>query len=299
MIHRAGKHHNTTKHFDISQFADNGLITGVKVLYSEYSIVGIEVVFAGSVSTGLMKGSHSVNLCEDAFSLLQGDYVVEIYGRHSDYLHCFGIKTKKGMTKTWGCPITGEPFRFNMNGSYIQSLKFGIDANVSYIEPVWQCESLINCRIAKWDLNGKFSEQVGKTHNDTIGFNDQFFVAGKWNYSIAQINCWHNGQFVFGVQFLYNMDDEVVSPGAHCAKGNWQCEQIKFNQGEHLVKVLVRHGDIIDGVTFYTDQGRVVKCGGNGGQPALIVSPPGTQIVALGGGTGGHLHNVVGFFENI
>jgi len=203
------------------------------------------------------------------------------------------------MTKTWGCPITGDAFRFNMNGSYIQSLKFGIDSHISYIEPVWESESLINCRIVKFDLNGKFSETCGKTHKDTVGFNDQFFVAGKWNYSIAQINVWHDGKFVYGVQFFYGMDGDVVSPGAHCGNGNVKCEQIKFNQGEHLVKMLVRSGDIVDHLSLYTDQGRVVSCGGNGGDPSLIVTPPGTQIVALGGGTGGHLHNLVAFFENI
>jgi len=298
IVCRAGKMQNSTKHIELSQFA-KGPITGIKVLWSEDSIVGLELVFAGQFSTGLNRGNHAINICEDAYSLVQGDYIVEIYGRSSNYVHCFGIKTKKGLTKTWGCPISGDAFRFNLNGYFVSSLKFGVDQHISYLEPVFESEMFMNCRAVQLDLNGKFSETVGKTHKDTIGFNDQLFVKDKWNYTVSQINVWHDGKFVYGVQFFYGMDGTIMTPGAHCSNGNVKCEQIKFNQGEHLVKVLIRNGDILDHLTLVTDQGRIVSCGGTGGNPSLIVAPPGNHFVAFAGGIGGHIHNLTAFFDEI
>jgi len=248
----------------------------------------------------MTRGNQSQNICEEAYSLPQGDYIVEFFGRHSDHITCFGIRTKRGLTKTWGCPFTGEAFRLSSQNQYIKALRIGASTHIDYIEPIYESEMFVFAQVVPLNTNSKCTQQCGKRQKDTVDFDDGDFVANKFNYRISCVKVWHDQKFVYGLQVIYEMDGTNKSPGMHCGMGNnLRCEQLNLNDGEHITKVFVRAGDIIDHLTFFTDQGKVVSFGGTGGNPYVLTPPPKHHFVAFSGGNGGHLHHFEGIYDEI
>jgi hypothetical protein len=293
----AGKQVQGMKFVDLTKAGDNGLITGVKVLWNNY-IVGVELLFNGQ-SAGLIKGNVN-QFWEENFSLQQGDFIVEVYGRSGNVINCFGFRTAKGMTKTWGNPCEGDSFSFKMDRNYIKSLKFGVTDYVNYLEPVYEDIMFAGAIRLPFSQNGKFTEQLGKMRNNSEGFEDWDWISNKFNYTVAEIKIWHNGTYVYGVQFLYGLDGTKKTPGKHCAEANGlKCESLILNEGEHITKILCRSGHWVDFLGFFTDQGRVLAAGGNGGGCHLTVVPDGHQFVAVGGSTGTYLDTIQFFYDEI
>ena len=294
----AGKKSNQTKHSDLTNFGNNGAITGVKVLWAD-SIIGLELIF-GKQSTGVIRGSKSDIVFEDQVNLVQGDYIIEIFGRHSDVINCLGFKTKKGYNRTWGCPLIGESFSFIQQNSYIKSVKVDTQNYLNAIEPVYENEMFLTAKLVNLNLNAKITDRLGKRNNQTIEFDDEDFVKGKFNYRINSVKVWHDGRFVYGFQTTYDMDGTNKSPGMHISMGNnLKCDQLSLNEGEHIVKILVRAGDSIDKLIFFTDQGKMLECGGNGGNPYLLVPPNGHHFVSFSGGNGNILDLFSAHYDEI
>ena len=57
--------------------------------------------------------------------------------------------------------------------------------------------------------------------------------------------------------------------------------------------MIVSSGDVVDRIEFTTNFGRNFKAGGSGGEARhLRFDAPNVRVIALGGGMGGHMHNV-------
>jgi hypothetical protein len=284
----AGVKNNSKSEVDLTPHGNKGIITGVKVVWSNY-IVGLELIFAGQ-SSGLVKGSHSQNIWEENFNLTQGDYIVQVYGRHHSVISCLGFRTAKGLTKTWGNPLEGEPFTFGFEQHYIKALKLGVAEYLTYIEPVVEHEMFVNAQRLDFVASEKYTPTLGKQKNNSEGFDDYEWIDGKFNYAIAEAKIWHDGTSVYGIQFSYHLDGTKKTPGKHCAEANGlRVETLVLNEDEHIVKILVRAGEWIDHITLVTDQGRQLSAGGNGGVAYLASVPEYHQFVAIGGSTGQHL----------
>jgi len=291
---KSGSQHNV----DLTSFGNKGLITGVKVVWSNY-IIGLELIFNGQ-SSGLVKGSHNQNIWEENFNLSQGDYIVQVYGRHGSVINCIGFKTAKGLTKTWGNPIEGEAFTFGLNQYYLKALKLGVGEYLTYAEPVFEHEMFLNAKKLEFSPNGKFTPALGKNNSNSEGFDDFDWLSSKFNYSVAEVKIWHNGQHVYGVQFSYGLDGTKKTPGKHCAEANGlRAESLVLNENEHITKILVRAGNWIDSITLVTDQGRQLSAGGSGGVAYLTVAPEFHHFVAVGGSTGDHLDTLQLFYDEI
>ncbi len=294
----AGVKNNNTKIFNLSSFGDSGLITGIRVYWVNH-IVGLEFAFNGQ-STGVIKGFASGSPFEDKIDLFQGDYIVEVFGRASHEITCFGFRTAKGFNRVWGNPIEGESFRFGQNGCYVKSLIIGATENITYLEPIYGDACFLNAKPLNFSNNGKFTQQLGKLFKDTEGFDDWDWLSSKFNYNIAEIKIWHNDHLVHGIQFQYHMDGTKKTPGKHISESNGlKCEQLVFNEGEHITKVLIKAGDMIDQVVFFTDQGRRVGGGGSGGHAYYAVAPQYHHFVAVGGGIGNGMHHLTLYYDEI
>ncbi len=292
----AGVKGNNTQLFDLTNYGEQGPITGVRVFWTDH-IVGLEFAFGGQ-STGILKGNTNVTPFEDKVDLFQGDYITEIFGRASNDICCFGFKTAKGFNRVWGNPNEGEAFRFASQGNYVKALKLGATSNICYIEPVFDDVNMLFAKRIPFSNNGKFTTQLGKLFQDTEGFDDWDWVSSKFNYSIAEVKVWHDGNLVHGVQFQYNMDGAKKTPGKHVSeRSGLRCEQLAFNEDERITKIFVRAGDMIDNLVFFTNQGRRVGGGGNGGSAYVSVAPEGHHLVAVGGGIGGSMHHITLFFD--
>ena len=294
----AGVKTNNMQLIDLTPNSSNGLITGIRIFWLN-SIAGLEFAFGGN-TTGIIKGNLNANPWEDKLDLLQGDYIVEVFGRYTNVITCFGFRTAKGFNRVWGNPLEGESFKFMQGGHYIQALKIGVTDYISYLEPVYEDEAFAHAKKVDLSQNGKFTNLLGKSFSDTETFDDWEWLENKFNYAVAEIKVWHDGKFVHGVQFHYHLDGTKKTPGKHCTeKSGLKCESLVLNENEHITKVLLRAGDMIDHIVFYTDQGRKVGGGGNGGVPLVAVLQPMNQFVAVGGGIGGHLHNLRLFYDEI
>jgi hypothetical protein len=294
----AGVKDNNTKIFDLTSFGENGPITGIRVFWANH-IVGLEFAFGGQ-STGVLKGYTNISPFEDRVELSQGDYITEIFGRYSHEITCFGFRTAKGFNRVWGNPTVGESFKFSQQNHYIKALKIGAHENISYLEPIYDDINFLYAKKLEFSNNGKFSNQLGKLHGDTEGFEDFDWIKDKFNYSVAEVKVWHDGRLVHGVQFSYNIDGTKKTPGKHVSEaGGLKCEHLILNEDEHIVKILVRAGDLIDSIVLFTDQGRKVGGGGPGGIAYLAVLPQYHQFIAVDGGIGNCLHNVRLHYDEI
>jgi len=168
------------------------------------------------------------------------------------------------------------------------------------MEPVFEDEMYLNTQKLEFSNNGKFTTMLGKSRNNSEGFDDWDWISNKFNWSVAEVKMWHDGSFVHGVQFFYNMDGTKKTPGKHCTEQNGlRCESLSFAEDEHIVKVLIRAGDWTDHLTIITDKGRSLSAGGRGGAGYIAVAPQSHHFVAVGGSTGQHLDQIQFFFDEI
>ncbi len=256
---------------DFSSHGNNGLITGLRVCWND-AILGIELFFDYQ-SAGLLKGTLPTGCWEENITLTNGDFIVQIFGRHSNVINCFGIKTSKGFTKVWGNPLQGNPFTFGLNGQY---------------KKVGFCP------------NGKTTEPIGKSGVSAEAFDDESWISQMFNYSLAEVKLFHDGRFCYGVQTFYTMDGTKKSPGTHMIFANGlKADSFVLQVDEHITTALIRAGDIVDGITLYTDKGRRFTAGGQGGNPYVVHAPKGMQIVAFRGTLGDHLSRLQVYCDEI
>jgi hypothetical protein len=296
----AGTKQNHTKFADLTQNGDKGVITGVKAYWSD-NIVGLELAFAGQTS-GPIKGTYNNVVFEDKVDLLSGDFIVRIFGRETNSaITCIGFSTFKGFSRVWGDPLNGNPFNFQQQGHYIKSLILGVTDYLSYVEPIYEDVMFVTAKKLDFSTNGKFTTELGKRHNDTEEFDDLDWIKEKFNYSINEVKIWHDGQHVHGVQWYYNLDGAKKTPGKHCSEcEGLKCEVLTFAEDEHVTKVLVKASEVIDHLIFFTDKGRKVGGGGQGGQAYLAVVPQYHQFIATSGGTGAkYLHKLSIAYDEI
>jgi hypothetical protein len=294
----AGKTSQQTKMTDLTGPADLfGLITGIKVFWSNY-IVGFEFLFGGK-SGGSVKGTHSQNIWEEEFLVKQGDYIVSAFGRSSNVITCFGIRTSKGLTKVWGNPCEGDPWTFGLNGSYIKAFTFGTEEYLTYATPVYEDEAFVTAQRMVLSPSQKFTTMLGSPDKNCENFDDFDWIKDKFNFSVGEIKLWHDGNYVYGVQFYYLLDGTKKTPGKHCADGNLKTETLQLVEDEHITKILVRSGQWIDHITFITDKGRKISAGGHGGAAHLIVAPPGHQFISVSGSHSNVLRQILCNFDEI
>jgi len=292
----AGQQSNNMKMADMTSYGNNGIITGLKVIWSNY-IVGVELLFNGQ-SSGVVKGTHNQQNWEESVNLQQGDYITQVFGRAGNVINCIGIKTNKGYTKVWGNPLEGNKFTFGWQGYYVKALKMGVGEFLQFLEPVLENEMYVTAQKLNFSTNGKFTNTLGKLRNGGESFEDQDWLKGKLNFTVNEVKIWHDGQAVHGIQYYYNLDGTKKTAGKHCSEGNVKCETLTLAEGEHVVKILIRAGDWIDSITLITDQGRSISGGGNGGNAYLAVAPQYTHFTAVNGSISKCLDTVTFFYDD-
>jgi hypothetical protein len=296
----AGQLSNDTKVVDLNPFANNGLITGVKVFWAN-AIVGFEFVFGGQ-SAGLIKAQNNPGVWEEVFNLVQGDYIVDIFGRHSAVIDCIGFRTAKGLTKVWGNPTLGEAFNMHLDGHYLKAVKVGTNSSgfVNYVEPSFEDQMFIGAKVVQNNVNDRITATLGNKQNDSQEWNDLDWIAGRYNISISSIKIWHDNNYVIGFQCFYSMDGTTKSPGVHCFPSQGaQCVELKLQPGEYINKVFVRAGNLIDHITIFTSNGGRISAGGRGGNPFLFLAPPNHQFMSFGGANASYLHQFHGYYDEI
>lgn len=139
------------------------------------------------------------------------------------------------------------------------------------------------------------AELAGKVHGDTVPFNDlEGALHGKHRVRMTELRVMHDGQLVYGVEAIYNADNHTISGGAHHGplNPNVVTQSIHMPEGTHIRKVYGKGGDIMDQLCIELNNGLTYIFGGQGGNPWEINIPAHRFVKAIGGGLGGHVHNL-------
>ena len=125
------------------------------------------------------------------------------------------------------------------------------------------------------------SKTFGKNFKGTQ-FNDlDDKLSSLSNINIHEMIFYDDGGFLCGVKVIYRLEENKnFTNGAHCVcdvdnidKSKWQTNKNKtiisksliFKNDEYITKLIVRSGDIIDGLEIETNKGNKLAAGGLGG----------------------------------
>lgn len=294
VYHEAGKRHGDTKAYkDEDVLASHGVmpnrITAVRVWWSEYC-VGMEVYYDG-VSAGARMGSEYVHgTVYSDFVLADGEYISEVSGRNGDLVDQFTIHTTLGRSQQFGTSTGGSKFRLKEHGKVVQGFTVGFGGHLHFI----------GAHFGTTYSPPVKSTKAGKTHGDTAHFDDyESHLKDRGHVQLTEIRVLHDGKLVFGVEGIYSAGGLQHSPGVHV--GN-EMTPTTINQsislvGKTITGISGRHGDVMDNLTISLSDGTSYSFGGTGGHAFANIVPTGKSVVALGGGLGGHMHNIFCYYQ--
>lgn len=273
---------------DFSQFSSQGqILTGIRVCWNPDCITSLDFAYNGNPGGEVRGNQFNDNNQNEVFSLLEGDAIVEVYGRFSSVLHCIAIKTAKGQTKVWGNPIHGNQFIFKGPNSYIQALKVRAFDYVDYLEPVYGDATYLFAKAWPFAQDNKFTENVGFSQGGSEEFNDWDWLNDKFNYRVAKCSLWGNSQFVTGAQLHYEIDGTLKSPGMHLCDNDEDKKTVLALDNDEILERLTAKVTP-QGITylcFTTNKGRTVESGNknSNGDTYIAKVPENKQIVTLKG----------------
>lgn len=286
----AGKRHpDTTTYKDEDVLASHGhhpdKLTAIRVWWSEY-MVGFEA-FYDNVSAGARMGSeYKHGVVYSDFVLGAGEHITKVTGRSGDLVDQITFHTSTGRTQQFGSSTGGSPFTLEDPGKVVKGFTVGFGGHLHFI----------GAHFGHAVDPPQQSTRAGKVHGDTAHFDDfKGHLEGKAGLKMTEIRVLHDNKLVFGVEGIYEANGSQVSPGTHCGKelnSAVMNQSIALSDSKYITGISGRGGDLIDQLTIHLSDGTKYSFGGTGGSAWNNIVPAGKRVVALGGGLGGHLHNI-------
>jgi len=293
--YEAGSHHpDTACYKDEDVLSAHGYhpdkITAIRIWWSEY-LVGFEAFYDG-VSAGARVGTeYSHGAAYSDLILGASEHITEVSGRAGSLIDSLTFKTSAGRTQKFGTSTGGSAFSLSSPGEVVKGFTVGFGGHLHFIGAHFG---------AQVDPPQK-SSVAGRHHGDTVSFDDYTTVLdGKKGLRLTEIRVIHDGKMVFGVEGVYEGSGLSISPGAHCgAELNSSAinQSIPLPAGTYISGISGRNGDVIDNLTITLSTGLSYSFGGTGGSAFANIVPAGKRVVALGGGLGGHLHNIHCYYQ--
>ena len=293
--HEAGKKHGDTKTFkDEDVLTSHGHVpnklTAIRVWWSEY-MVGFEA-FYDNTSAGARMGSEFVHgTVYSDFVLGPDEYITEVSGRAGDLIDQITFHTNKGRKQQFGSSTGGSPFRLKEHGKVVKGFTVGFGGHLHFI----------GAHFVTPQSPPQQSNLAGKTHPDTQTFDDyKTHMNGKTNVQLTEIRVLHDNNMVFGVHGIYNVDGQIIDGGAHVGNemnSNTLNQSISLTGGKYITGISGKNGNVVDSLKIHMSDGTEYNFGGSGGNPFPNIVPHGKRVVALGGGLGGHLHNIFCYYQ--
>lgn len=199
--------------------------------------------------------------------------------------------TNFGRSQQFGTSTGGTPFSLSETGKVVKGFTVGFGGHLHFI----------GAHFGALVSPPQPTVRAGKVHGDTVAFDDyETHLKGKNSIIMTEIRVLHDGKNVFGVEGIYNADGYVQSPGTHVGKElnpSTVNQSIALTGGKYINGISGRHGDIMDQLTISLSDGTSYSFGGTGGVAFGNIVPAGKKVVALGGGLGGHLHNIFAYTQ--
>jgi len=293
--HEAGrKHGDTTAYKDEDVLASVGQhpkkITAVRVWWSQY-MVGFECFYDNTSAGARMGTEYKHGVVYSDFILGSDEYITEVSGRSGDLVDAITFHTNLGRKQQFGSSTGGSPFSLKKHGKVVKGFTVGFGGHLHFI----------GCHFGTVAAPIKASNKGGKTHQDTQHFDDyKTYLEGKSNPKMTEIRVLHDNKNVFGVEGIYEANGSQVSPGTHVGKemnSSTINQSIALSDSKYITGISGRNGDIIDQLSIHLSDGTNYNFGGSGGSSFINIVPAGKKVVALGGGLGGHLHNIFCYYQ--
>lgn len=291
---KAGKEHSdTTTYKDSDSLSQGNLpkkITKIRVWWSEF-MVGFEAFYDGN-SAGARKGSGFKDSDPHVdFDLSEDEHISEISGRSGDVIDTVTFHTNKGRTQKFGDSTGGEEFSLKEDGKVVKSFTVGFGEHMHFIEG----------HFGEDFAEPQKSQIAGKSHDDTTTFDDKdSHLTGKSHFRITELKVLHDNNMVFGIQAVYSADGDSVDPGVHAGNemnSDTKTDTVSVPDGKHITGISGRSGDVINQLKIQLSDGSEHTFGGSDGSEFNNIVPHGKKVVALGGGLGGHLHNIFCYYN--
>lgn len=293
--HEAGKRHGDTKAYkDEDELTSHGhqpnKLTAIRVWWSEY-MVGFEAFYDNTSAGARMGSEYKHGVVYSDFVLGADEEINKVTGRSGDLIDQITFHTTKGRSQTFGSSTGGSAFSLSDGTNVVKSFTVGFGGHLHFI----------GAHFGPSYSPPKQSGLAGKTHGDTVHFNDYTsYLEGKSNIKMTEIRVLHDGSMVFGVHGIYEANGYQVDPGVHVGKElnhNTINQSISLTGGKYVTGISGRNGDVIDQLTITLSDGTSYNFGGTGGTAFHNIVPAGKRVIALGGGLGGHLHNIFCYYQ--
>jgi hypothetical protein len=298
-VYHHGKTHKDTVVFNDEKLFHNHQghkIHQVTIFHDGKYVYGFRLHFIMLANGQHVKGQRHLphnrpsNLQKTKLKLDQDEYITTIFGRNGDIMDNLGFKTSKGK-QIHGGGHGGQGFELHApSGTHFAAIWGGMGGHIHNISASTQPFPTI------------FKQETisyGKTHNDTKFFNDAQTLNGtNGHHKVSKISIFHDKKYVFGLQFEYSASNNgllyTYQGGQHVGNQahTLQKDTLVLDANEYLVECYGKSGDIFDHIGFRTSTGRKIDGGGHGGNAFDIKAPHGMHFNTLGGGLGGHLHNI-------
>lgn len=288
--------------YDFSVYLQFGEISAIRIFFNDW-VVGLEVFFEGT-SAGIVKGDqvdiNKQGIENDILILQKNEMIIEISGRKSkDTINSLRLRTNFNNTKCFGKSELGEEFIYTFPNIFLRNLKVAFENNcLCYIEPNFDFisnygvkpSSTIMCN----QLGTQQTKTLGRINKNIKQFNDYDVIKGK-NSRITEIKLYDDGEYVKGIYFKYNVNENLAHLEQRCPKTKDHI--LKLQEDEFINKIYVRSGDWIDHISIYTNKGNVISAGGFGGGPSIFVVPEGKKFIAVSGGVSNYLNWFSAYYE--
>ena len=293
--HEAGKRHGDTKSYkDEDMLTSHGhnptKLTAIRVWWSEY-MVGFEA-FYDNISAGARMGSEFQHgTVYSDFILGADEFITKVTGRSGDLIDQITFHTNLGRKQQFGSSTGGSPFTLEEHGKVVVGFTVGFGGHLHFL----------GAHFGTATSPPKASGKAGKTHGDTVHFDDyKDYLEGKSNIRMTEIRVLHDNKMVFGVEGIYESNGHTISPGVHVGNEMNHAtlnQSISLSGGKYITGISGRNGDVIDALTIHLSDGTQYNFGGTGGSAFGNIVPAGKRVVGLGGGLGGHMHNIFCYYQ--
>ena len=271
-VSEIGDYNKTNDYFyDTSTFSRVSYLTKIVIYINQEktAIIGIELGY-NEISTGIFKSPEVVVNQKDKIEIpikkenpiisIKGSFIAskivklviedkqgnEIgYNNEKDYdvskLTSFIMKSKQ--------ELTGFKFAFNKELKYLQPVYKNEEDKIIYNEEK---------KIYETKLFGKqFGDSIKSSVPESIL---------KGNYILKKVSLYHDGHLLIGVKMDYAMKENPNNIVTHTfGKIKDILETIYLNNDEIISSLIIRSGDMIDGILMNTNQSNMLLSGGNGG----------------------------------
>ena len=103
---------------------------------------------------------------------------------------------------------------------------------------------------------------AGKKHPDTFEFSDIHKLKDLKDYQMESIKVYTDDSLVHGFEVIYKNKYKVGHHIGNHINADVKPHKFKFEEGEFMTKLIVKSGDLVDSISFETNQGRKFRAGG-------------------------------------